>query len=120
MIVYEVSLDVDAAVADEFRAWLGEHVRGILALPGFVNAEIGAIDADADAPRRSWCVHYRLHDRAALERYLNEFAPAMRADGVGRFGSRFTARRRVFELEPLQPASAAPQANWGPGPTSTC
>ncbi len=102
MIVYEVSLEVDVAVAADFRAWLGEHVRQILALPGFVGAEIGAVDADHDESRRSWCVQYRLRDRAALHRYLEEFAPAMRGDGVARFGAAFTARRRVYEIEALQ------------------
>ena len=39
-IVYEVTLDVDAAIGNEFRAWLNRHTAELLALPGFVDARI--------------------------------------------------------------------------------
>lgn len=46
-------------------------------------------------------MHYVLRDAAALDAYLHEHAPRMRADGVARFGDRFRASRRV-----LRPAGA--------------
>ena len=39
-VVYEVTLEVDLALRDEYRLWLDEHVRQMLALPGFLGAEI--------------------------------------------------------------------------------
>ena len=95
--VYEVNLDVDAAVADEYRAWLEAHVRAMLALPGFVSARVfEALDGAAGDDRLHLCVHYVLRDAAALDAYLHEHAPRMRADGVARFGDRFRASRRVL------------------------
>jgi hypothetical protein len=41
-------------------------------------------------------VQYRLIDAAALEAYLRDHAPRLRADGVARFGERFRAQRRVL------------------------
>jgi hypothetical protein len=41
-----------------------------------------------------------LRDRAALDDYLREHAPRMRAEGIARFGDRFRAERRV--LVPLE------------------
>lgn len=100
MIVYEVNLDVDAAISEEFRVWLHEHVRAILALPGFLGAEIfQRTDPPAPGAQCSLCVQYRLTDDASLERYLQQDAPRMRADGQARFGGRFSASRRV--LAPL-------------------
>lgn len=37
-----------------------------------------------------------LRDAAALGAYLRDHAPAMRAEGVARFGDRFGATRRVM------------------------
>ena len=34
----------------------------------------------------------------AFDAYLRDHAPAMRADGVARFGTRFRAERRVLDL----------------------
>lgn len=93
MIVYEVDLEVDNAIADEFDAWLERHARDMCALPGFTGASLWKVDDDTRVRR---VARYTLIDRAALDRYLDEHAPAMRADGVRRFGTRFAATRRVL------------------------
>jgi hypothetical protein len=100
-VVYEVDLEIDAAIGSAYRDWLQGHVRELLALPGFVTAQVYEV-ADPPPPTgtRSLCVQYRLRDAAALDRYLREDAPRMRADGVARFGERFRATRRV--LRPLR------------------
>ena len=97
-VIYEVNLDVDAGIADAFLAWLRDHVAAILALPGFLDARISAIE-DPPPGRLSWCVHYRVHSRAALQDYFDHHAAAMRGDGIARFGDGFSASRRI--LEPL-------------------
>ena len=95
-VVYEVNLDVESAIADDYRAWLQTHVSQMLALPGFVSAELFDIIEPADNGRVAWCVQYRLRDAVALETYLHQHAPKMRADGMARFGERFRASRRVL------------------------
>lgn len=95
MIVYEVNLQVEASIADEFRAWLEAHVAQMLALPGLLSAERFRVESGAGEPVE-FCVQYRLHDAVALDAYLREHAPHMRAEGLSRFGSRFTAARRVM------------------------
>jgi antibiotic biosynthesis monooxygenase (ABM) superfamily enzyme len=96
-LVYEVSLDVEAALAAEYRAWLDAHVAQMLALPGFESAQVFDVIEPVDPGRVAWCVHYRLRDAAALEAYLRDHAPRMRAEGLARFGERFRASRRVLQ-----------------------
>ena len=103
MILYEVRLDVDAAVAAEYRDWLAAHVREILALPGFLRADI--LSEPRAAGRVGWCVHYWLVDQPALEAYLRDHEPRLRAEGLARFPGRFSGERRVLALdERLPPA----------------
>lgn len=100
MPVYEVNVELDAGIADAYRAWLDAHVRGILALPGFLGAGVMEVVDPAPAPGSiALCVRYRLRDDAALEAYLRDHAPRLRAEGVARFGERFRAWRRI--LHPL-------------------
>src|SRR5262249_4015786 len=40
MIVYEVNLDVDAAIYAEYRVWLTEHVNAMIAIRGFTGAHV--------------------------------------------------------------------------------
>ena len=104
MIVYEVNLFVKRAAGAAFRAWLDEHVREMLALPGFTGARV--LEREDPPPERdeiALCVQYELRDAQALDEYLDTHAARMRADGLARFGGQFRAERRI--LRSSQPAS---------------
>ena len=107
-LIYEVTLDIQAAAAVEFDGWLKEHVREMLALPGFHDARILKPEGpEAGTERR--VVQYTLGSRAELDQYLAEHAPRMREDGVKRFGDRMKASRRVLDLDvPVAGALALP------------
>lgn len=95
-ITYEVTLEPDPAILRDFEAWLEYHADDMIALPGFTGATIHkGEDPETGAALR--IVRYELEDRAALERYLEEFAPRMRAEGIARFGDRFRATRRIVQ-----------------------
>jgi quinol monooxygenase YgiN len=96
MIIYEVNLAIDNDIADAYTAWLRDHIREILAIDGFIRAEVFAEQGPAADVHRI-VVHYHLHDMASLERYFADHAPRLRADAVERFGDRFTATRRVLQ-----------------------
>jgi hypothetical protein len=98
MIIYAVELEMDAALRDEYLAWLRGHVAEMLTLPGFIGAEIlQRHEPPAAAGRTVVAAHYRLRDRAAFDRYLTEHAPRMRAAGLARFGDRVQAARQLLE-----------------------
>jgi hypothetical protein len=117
-ITYEVTLEPDAEILREFEAWLEYHADEMIALPGFIGATIHkGEDPESGAALR--IVRYELEDRAALERYLEEFAPRMRAEGVSRFGNRFRATRRIVQegrdaaLTDARPCPNCDQLLWG-------
>jgi hypothetical protein len=94
-VIYEVSLEADAAIAGPFDTWLRDHIADMLQFQGFMSAEI--LD-DSAAPEGRICriVQYRLRDQAALDAYLRDEAPRMRQEGIARFGDRFSAQRRLL------------------------
>lgn len=99
MIVYEVNLRVERGIETEYRRWLHAHMTQLLTLPGFVAAELFEVEVEDGADANAYvslCVQYRLRDAAALDAYLREHAARLRADGVARFGQRFSAQRRVL------------------------
>jgi hypothetical protein len=94
-VVYEVDLEADADIAAPFDTWLRDHIADMLQFDGFRSAEI--LDDTAAPPGRiRRVVQYRLRNQAALDEYLATHAPRMRAQGVARFGNRFSAERRVL------------------------
>ena len=96
-VIYEVNLAVDVEVLAAYRAWLADHVAEILALPGFTGARTwDVVDPPAPPGTASLCVQYALRDATALQDYLRDHAPRLRADGIARFGERVRATRRVL------------------------
>lgn len=97
VIIYEVNIDLAAGVRSEYLDWLRAHVAEICALPGFTGAEVFEVTDPPPAPGRvALCTQYRLEDQAALETYLRDHAPRLRAEGIARFGDQFRASRRVL------------------------
>ena len=94
-MIYEVTVHARVAIADEFLQWLHGHIDLIVRLPGFEGAELHSL-VDESRSEKSWCVRYRLRDGSALDNYLRDHAPRMRADGIARFGDAFRAERRVL------------------------
>ena len=95
-VVYEVNIDLDAGIEAEYRAWLPGHVDELLALPGFIDAQVfDVVDPSTDG-RIGICMQYRLRDETSLRDYFERHAPRLRADGIARFGGKFVATRRVL------------------------
>lgn len=96
MLLYEVTVNVDPEIADDFLAWLTRHVDEMRALEPIDDAWMyRSIEEDDGVV--VFVSTYAMADHAAYRRYLEEFAPAMRGDGKTRFGDRFTATRRVLQ-----------------------
>jgi hypothetical protein len=97
-VVYEVNLFVRCRIERDYRAWLHAHIEEILALPGFVRAEVlDVLEPVPAADEFALCTRYYLRDETALQDYFREHAPRLRADGVARFGEDFRAERRVLK-----------------------
>ncbi len=100
MITYEVNLEVDVHLREDYLAWLQTHVDEMLRFDGFKTAVIEEVIDPAAAPGRfALCVRYRVRDQACLDDYFAQHAARMREDGVARFGDGFKATRRILRLQ---------------------
>lgn len=49
-VIYEVNLDLEREIADQYIAWLKPHIQEIINLPGFVSAELMAREEEKADP----------------------------------------------------------------------
>ncbi len=96
-IIYEVNLSVDSELQQAYSEWLQQHIRQMLALPGFIDARCYRVIDPLPAGKVCWTVQYVLTNQASLDQYLKEHAARMREDGVNHFGNRFSATRRIYQ-----------------------
>jgi hypothetical protein len=106
--VYEVTLSIDREAIDELDAWLEQHVREMLELPGFVSADIFHVDTDSP-DRAGRTVHYAMESEQALEAYLSGPAERMRRSGTVRFADRMAVTRRVLRPADTDSGDARPE-----------
>lgn len=77
----------DESTARQYIDWLTDgHVRAVLE-GGAAEATVTRLHTERDEPARVES-RYRFASRAAFEAYERDHAPALRADGVARFGGR--------------------------------
>jgi hypothetical protein len=76
----------DRATADEFIGWLqGGHAAAVIA-GGAESAMIVRHDPDPAGPAARVEVRYLFPSRFAFDHYIQAHAPALRAEGLARFG----------------------------------
>jgi hypothetical protein len=94
-LIYEVTLTIESDIVDTFDGWLANHVEQMLEIPGFVSANVFALDDDEDGNAQR-VTQYILESEGHLESYLAEQATEMRQSGIDRFGDQFSASRRIL------------------------
>lgn len=99
MVIYEVNLSIDADIYPQYHLWLKKHAKEMLEFPGFIQARILKPENEQSANKDELVVQYKLESREALNNYFTEFAPKMRQEGLNLFKDKFSAKRRVLEIE---------------------
>jgi hypothetical protein len=85
MFAYTVTCTFDdAAVADEWIAWLrDEHLRDVCEA-GALDAQVARMDGEQEG-KAIVQVRYHFADRDAFARYERDHAPRLREEGLKRF-----------------------------------
>lgn len=75
-----------AASADAYVAWLQDGHTGAVVNGGALSAMIVRLEADPPGSPPRVEVRYVFATREAFDRYIRDHAPALRQDGLKRFG----------------------------------
>ncbi|WP_347359321.1 DUF4286 family protein [Bdellovibrio sp.] len=98
MVTYIVHISVRHEVYGEYVDWLkNEHISEVLALPGFVKAELCLRKGgNMEASSKDVKIVYTIKDEEAMKTYMSEFAMKMREKGLEKFSGQFSAQREVW------------------------
>lgn len=92
-LLYEVTATVRDDLIPDYERYMRErHIPDVLATGRFTGA---SLTRSAEGRYR---ISYELADRATLERYLNDHAPALRADFARHFPTGVELSREVWSV----------------------
>jgi hypothetical protein len=97
MIIYNVTINVEDSIHDEFMKWMREvHVKDVVNTGCFSSGTIYKVLVD-EAVGTSYAFQYRAPNMHAVDRYMSEFAPKLRKEVTDKFGDKFTAFRTLLQ-----------------------
>lgn len=98
MVIYSVTIGIEADVHDEWLHWMRKtHVPDVLATNLITGYRILRLQNEADNGI-TYNFQYTLRDMDDYERYQSEFAPALQADVKRLYEGKFVAFRTVLDL----------------------
>lgn len=99
MIIYNVTIKVEADITDEWVQWMKEeHIPDLESTCLFTECRLCRLLEQDETEGVTFSAQYSCTDIAAYNTYIDVHAQTMRDKAFKRFGGRFVAFRSVMEV----------------------
>lgn len=99
MIVYNVTIKVDFEIQDAWLTWLKEeHIPDMVNTGCFTHAVVLRLLEEDPEEGITYAVQYHSESQVNYNRYVENYAEAMRKKGTERWGNRFISFRTVMQV----------------------
>jgi hypothetical protein len=98
MILYNVTINIDYDVHDEWLKWMKEvHVPDVINTRLFLNARICRIHAEEEGGK-SYSIQYLLKNMKDYELYQKDFSSKLQQEHSLKYKGKFVAFRTILEV----------------------
>ncbi|WP_179344422.1 DUF4286 family protein [Winogradskyella ursingii] len=97
MIIYNVTVNIDKSIHDEWLVWIKEHIPQVLATGKFKEAKLTKVLVE-DNDAETYSIQYRAHSKQALIDYYKNDAEGLRKAGAEKFADKMLAFRTELEV----------------------
>jgi hypothetical protein len=98
MIIYNVTINVDDSIHQEWLEWIKNHIPQVLATGKFIEAKLNKVLVEEEMGGVTYSVQYRAKSREHLDTYYVDDAPKLKAEGVQKFADKMLAFRTELEI----------------------
>ncbi len=99
MIIYNITINVDDSVHDEWLNWMKtEHIPKVLATGKFEKATFSQVLIEEEMGGKTYSVQYRCYSREALDAYYRDDAEKLRDEGLKKFADKMLAFRTELQV----------------------
>ncbi|MGB3466499.1 MAG: DUF4286 family protein [Cyclobacteriaceae bacterium] len=99
MILYNVTVNIDFSVEEEWKKWMkDEHIPKVLATGTFIsNKMYKLLNEVPDATGATYSVQYICESMNKLDHYIEKFAPVLVQEHVEKYGNQHVAFRSILQ-----------------------
>lgn len=98
MYIYNVTINIDDDVKDEWLTWMETHILDVLNTGKFVAAKLTQVLVEEEMGGTTYSVQYSAKTKEDLQNYYKEDARRLRGDGLRKFGDKMVAFRTELRL----------------------
>lgn len=98
MIIYNVTINIDADVHLDWLEWMkNEHIPAVMATNMFIENRFARVLSDEPSEGFTYSVQYLLNNIGDYEIYRTLYAPALQAETEKRYKDKFVAFRTLLK-----------------------
>lgn len=98
MYIYNVTLNIDESIHQEWLDWIKEHIPQVLSTGHFSDAKLSRVLVEEEMGGVTYSVQYRAKTREDLDNYYKNHADRLRQDGLKRFADKVLAFRTELQI----------------------
>jgi len=98
MIIYNVTVNIDGSIHEEWLNWIKNHIPEVLSTGHFTEAKLTRVLVEEEMGGVTYSVQYRAKSREALNNYYQFDADKLKGDGLLKFGDKMLAFRTELEI----------------------
>ena len=98
MYIYNVTINIDISIREEWLNWMKSHIPKVLATGKFTEAKLTRVMVEEELGGATYSVQYRAKSREDLDNYYMHDAEKLRNDGQSKFADKMSAFRTELEI----------------------
>ena len=98
MYIYNVTINIDDRVHNEWLTWMETHILEVLNTGKFISAKLTEVLVEEEMGGRTYSVQYTANTKEDLEDYYKEDAEILRMESAKKFGDNMLAFRTELKL----------------------
>jgi Domain of unknown function (DUF4286) len=99
MIIYNVTINIDESVHQQWLTWLkNKHINQVLATGLFSKAKLVKVLVEEEMGGTTYSIQYYTNSMTKLQDYYKNHAPRLRQEGLQLFGDKMLAFRTELEV----------------------
>ncbi|WP_298762527.1 DUF4286 family protein [uncultured Polaribacter sp.] len=108
MYIYNVTVNIDDAVHEEWLNWINSKINQVLDTGKFTSAKLTEVLVTEEMGGKTYSVQYTTQSKEILDAYYKENASLMQAEGIQKFGANMlTFRTELRVVQEFFPKSTS-------------
>ena len=98
MYIYNVTINIDDSVHNEWLTWMETHILDVLNTGKFISAKFTEVLVEEEMGGKTYSVQYTANTKEDLEDYYKEDADKLRVEGLKKFADKMLAFRTELKV----------------------